>query len=153
MRNRQWSSVGEWGQLPSRINSDYNLSEDCEATEHYRRTAEVYGQGRPDWETVTRHYGGEGWLINTPTSLGKVMTGPVKFPVEYLPFPQVITHNLGIGSGSARELTVVNSQGQPVHNALVALYTTPQSYTVAIDQGLTDALGHITVYDAAPGDF
>ncbi len=39
-----------------------------------------------------------------------------------------------------------------MHNALVALYTSPEGFTIAIDQGLTDQQGQIIVYGAAQGD-
>lgn len=47
---------------------------------------------------------------------------------------------------------MLGPDSSPFPNALVALYTTPYSYTVAIDQGLTDQQGHITVYGAEEGD-
>jgi hypothetical protein len=46
---------------------------------------------------------------------------------------------------------VRDSQGQLVANALVALYTTAGGITTAIDQGLTDRQGQITIYGAVAG--
>jgi hypothetical protein len=122
----------------------WNLN--CQQTEQHRV------HGKADWQTVLDYYGGPDWTLNTPASRGSVMAGPEAFPDHLLSFPEIFTYDEGAPGGAARELTVVDSQGRLVHNALVALYTTPQSYTIAIDQGLTDAEGHITVYGAAPGD-
>jgi hypothetical protein len=79
------------------------------------------------------------------------MAGPDEFPDHLLPFPEVEIYNEGAG-GPPRQLMVMSVNGQPFHNALVALYTTPYSYTVAIDQGLTDRNGQITIFGALEGD-
>ncbi len=125
----------------------YNWDQNCTNTEQYR-----LNDGQSDWETVLSHYDGPGWTLNSPSEQGGVMAGPDEFPTALLPFPEVISHNLGLVGGSSRQLTVLSPQGQPIHNALVALYTTVDQVTLAIDQGLTDRQGQIAVYGAAPGD-
>jgi hypothetical protein len=79
------------------------------------------------------------------------MPGPEAFPDYLLPFPVIKVHDAGFG-GMARRLTVLGPDGSPFPNALVALYTTPYSYTIAIDQGLTDQEGQLTIYGALEGD-
>ncbi len=125
----------------------YNWDQNCASTEQYR-----LNNGQSDWETVLSHYAGPDWTINTPNTRGGVMAGPAQFPTALLPFPEVITHNLGLAGGPSHQVTVQDPQGQPVHNALVALYTTTDNVTIAIDQGLTDRQGQIEVYGATEGD-
>lgn len=79
------------------------------------------------------------------------MAGPDRFPDHLLPFPVFQVHDEGAG-GRTCDLTVQGPDGHAFSNALVALYTTPYSYTVAIDQGLTDRTGQLTVYGALAGD-
>jgi hypothetical protein len=107
--------------------------------------------GEPDWQTVVRYYGGTEWELNTPSGRGSVMAGPEAFPSHLLPFPLIEVHDEGPGGLPCR-LTVLGSDSNPFPNALVALYTTPYTYTVAIDQGLTDQLGRLTLYGALEGD-
>jgi len=132
----------------------YNASELADSdrwTVNCRNTEQARVNGEPDWQTVMAHYGGTEWVLNTPSSRGSVMAGPEAFPSHLLPFPTVEVHNAGPG-GSPRQLAVVGPEGHPFPNALVALYTTPHTYTVAIDQGLTDQQGHLTVYGAVERD-
>lgn len=79
------------------------------------------------------------------------MAGPEQFPQELLPFPEIEVQNEG-GNSLPRQMVVHAPDGKPFPNALVALYTTPVSYTVAIDQGLTNRTGELTVYGAVAGD-
>ncbi len=123
----------------------YNWDQNCTSTEQYR-----LNNSQSDWETVLSHYGGPDWRLNTPSSRGSVMAGPDEFPTQLLPFPEVITNNLGVAGGPSLQVTVLGPQGQPVPNALVALYKTLDH--MAIDQGLTNAQGRIAVYGAVPDD-
>jgi len=116
-----------------------------------RNTEQARVNGVPDWQTVVAHYGGTEWALNTPSGRGSVMAGPDAFPSELLPFPVVEVHDEGPGGPPCR-LRVLGSDSSPFPNALVALYTTPYTYTVAIDQGLTDQLGRLTIYGALEGD-
>ena len=132
----------------------YNASELADSdrwTLNCQNTEQARVNGQPDWQTVLAHYGGAGWTLNTPSDRGTVMAGPDAFPGHLLPFPAVEVHNGGTG-GPPRQLAVLGPGGNPFPNALVALYTTPATYTVAIDQGLTDLAGHITIYGALEGD-
>lgn len=122
----------------------------CQNTEQHRVN------GKSDWETVLDHYGGSVWTLKHPAIRGSVMAGPEPFPRQLLPFPEIMVHNGGLiqETTTGRAVTVVNPAGQPVSNALVALFTTPPSstQTIAIDQGLTDGTGHIVVYGAVKSD-
>ena len=132
----------------------YNASElaDWERwTVNCQNTEQARVNGEPDWQTVVRHYGGTEWELNAPSSRGSVMAGPDVFPDHLLPFPIIEVHDEG-GGGTPCQLTVLGPDGNPFPNALVALYTTPYSYTVAIDQGLTGQNGRLTVYGAQEGD-
>jgi hypothetical protein len=132
----------------------YNASELADSdrwTVNCQNTEQARINGQPDWQTVVAHYGGVGWTINTPSSRETVMAGPDVFPGHLLPFPVIEVHSSGPG-GPPRRLKVLAPGGSPFPNALVALYTTPASYTVAIDQGLTDQEGVITIYGALEGD-
>ncbi|MFQ5433917.1 MAG: hypothetical protein ACE5FD_03490, partial [Anaerolineae bacterium] len=79
------------------------------------------------------------------------MPGPAAFPVSLLPFPVISRPAPGNG-GTPREITVVRADMTPYPHALVALYTTRTAQTVAIDQGMTDQQGEITIYGAVAGD-
>jgi hypothetical protein len=79
-----------------------------------------------------------------------MMAGPETFPDHLLSFPSIEVY--AEPGGPARQLTVLGPEGSPFPNALVALYTTPYTYTVAIDQGLTDQGGQLTIYGALEGD-
>jgi uncharacterized repeat protein (TIGR01451 family) len=131
------------------MDRNHNWGVNCEYTEQYRLNG-----AQSDWETVVAHYGGPEWHLNTPTTRGGIMAGPAEFPATMLPFPLVETYGGDSAGGLERALTVVKKQGgQPVANVLVALYTTsPEGYNIAIDQGLTDLNGKITVYGAEAGD-
>jgi hypothetical protein len=132
----------------------YNASELADSdrwTVNCRNTEQARVNGVPDWQTVVTHYGGTEWELNTPSGRGSVMAGPKAFPSHLLPFPTVEVHDAGPG-GSPRQLTVVEPGGRPFPNALVALYTIPHTYTVAIDQGLTDQQGYLAVYGAVERD-
>jgi hypothetical protein len=132
----------------------YNASELADSdrwTVNCRNTEQARVNGVPDWQTVAAHYGGTEWALNTPSSRGSVMAGPKAFPSHLLPFPVIEVHDEG-GGGAPCRLRVLGPEGNPFPNALVALYTTPQTYTVAIDQGLTDPQGVITIYGALKGD-
>lgn len=122
----------------------------CQNTEQHR----VNGQS--DWATVLEQYGGTEWVLHTPTTRGSVMAGPETFPRHLLPFPTTTMHNGGIikDTTASRSVTVVGPEGQPVANALVALFTTPPNsqQAIAIDQGLTNQDGQIAVFGAAKGD-
>lgn len=118
----------------------------CQGTEQHRVN------GGSDWQTVLAHYGGSNWTLNTPDRRGNIMAGPQSFPRHLLPFPMTSVYNSGTSGTAKRDLTVVDLSGHFVPNALVALYTTPYSYTVAIDQGQTDQYGRIAIYGAAVGD-
>jgi hypothetical protein len=122
-------------------------NEDCQNTEQHRLN------GSSDWATILKHYEGEDWTINTPTSRGNVMAGPNTFPTNLLPFPTITPHNGGNAGGPSRQVRVLNPEGQSVQNALVALQTTnAQGINIAIDQGLTNPSGQIDVYGAKTGD-
>ncbi|MBV7329376.1 hypothetical protein KFU94_14215 [Chloroflexi bacterium TSY] len=123
-------------------------STSCRNTEQHRLN------GKSDWETVLEHYGGHGWTLNTPSSRGSVMGGPSEFPRHLLPFPKISIHNGGIikDNSASHEITVVDPQRQPVSNVLVALFKERGEQSIAIDQGLTDTAGHITVYGANKDD-
>jgi hypothetical protein len=132
----------------------YNASELADSdrwTVNCRNTEQARVNEEPDWQTVVAHYGGTEWALNTPSSRGSVMAGPEVFPSHLLPFPVIEVQDSGPG-GSPRQLAVVGPDGHSFPNALVALYTMPHTYTVAIDQGLTDQQGHLTVYGAVGGD-
>ena len=132
----------------------YNASELADSdrwTVNCRNTEQARVNGEPDWQTVVRYYGGTEWELNTPSGRGSVMAGPDAFPSHLLPFPVVEVHDEGPGGPPCR-LTVLGSDSNPFPNALVALYTTPYTYTVAIDQGLTDQLGRLTIYGVLEGD-
>lgn len=116
-----------------------------------RNTEQARVNGKPDWQTVFDHYDGPDWELNTPSSRGSVMAGPESFPKHLLPFPTIERHNNG-GNGTARQLNVFDPDGLPFPGALVTLYTTPYSYTVAIDQGQTNPQGQLTVYGVSEGD-
>lgn len=122
----------------------------CQNTEQHRIN------GKSDWETVLQHYGGTEWVLHTPTTRGSVMAGPETFPRHLLPFPTTTIHNGGIiqDTTASRSVTVVDPEGQRVANALVALFTTPPNsqQAIAIDQGLTNQDGQITVFGAAKSD-
>ena len=126
---------------------NYNWGANCSFTEQTR-----LNNGEADWETVWRHYSGSTWALNTPASRGGVMVGPTDFPEALLPFPTVTIHNSGPSGGTALDLTVLDTQNQPVGSALVALYTIVNQETIAIDQGLTNRLGYIAIYGARTGD-
>jgi hypothetical protein len=121
----------------------HNWHLNCASTEQAR-----LNKGESDWETVRRFYN----LLHTPALRGGMMAGPANFPTELLPFPAVAINNSGRADSQARQLTVRNPQNQPVHNALVALYTTAEGITIAIDQGLTDREGRIAIYGAVKDD-
>jgi hypothetical protein len=132
----------------------YNASELADSdrwTVNCLNTEQARVNDESDWQTVLDRYGGAEWALNTPSSRGSVMAGPDAFPAHLLPFPTIEVHDVGEG-GIARQLTVLGQDGNPFPNALVALYTTLYSYTVAIDQGLTGQDGQLTVYGAAEGD-
>jgi len=132
----------------------YNASELVDSdrwTVNCRNTEQARVNREPDWQTVVTHYGGTEWELNTPSGRGSVMAGPDAFPSDLLPFPVVEVHNEGPGGLPCR-LTVLGSDSNPFPNALVALYTTPYSYTVAIDQGLTGQDGQLMIYGALERD-
>ncbi|UCC50264.1 MAG: hypothetical protein JSV68_14260 [Anaerolineaceae bacterium] len=128
-------------------NDRWNVN--CQYTEQGR----IHGES--DWATVVRHYMDNSdrprWELNTPSSRGSIMAGPATFPTYLLPFPKIDVKDFGQG-GAPRQLTVYDPSGAPLPNALVALYTTPDAYTIAIDQGLTGQQGNLTVYGAAEKD-
>ncbi len=133
----------------------YNTSELVGAddwNENCRETLQHFVNGKSDWETVVEHYGGTGWIINTPTSRGGVMAGPDRFPNDLLPFPEFTVNNSGQTEGEALQVKIIDPAGEPVHNALVALYTSEETARIAIDQGLSDVSGRIDVYGAEVGD-
>ncbi|MCB0210064.1 MAG: VCBS repeat-containing protein [Anaerolineae bacterium] len=139
------ASIMFWQYNASELADVSRWNEDCQLTEQARHTG-----GQADWQTVVEYYP----ELSRPDERGGKMAGPERFPSELLPFPEVFDLTTNNSQGLARELTVLEPgfSDEPVHNALVALYTTPQSYTIAIDQGLTDEAGKITVYGAADGD-
>ncbi len=122
-------------------------NENCQGTQQHLVNK------KSDWETIVEYYGGPGWIINTPRHRGdKVMAGPDKFPTHLLPFPTITISNTGQTDGEALQLTIMDKTGQPIHNALVALYTPTDQGTIAIDQGLSDAQGKIQIYGALEGN-
>ncbi len=140
------ASVMYWHYNASEFAGADRWNENCQATQQH------LVNGKSDWETIAEHYGGEDWLINTPTSRGTVMAGPQEFPTDLLPFPEITLNNTGRTDGEALHLTITDPSGQPVHNALVALYTSLEGITIALDQGLTDGQGQIDIYGATAGD-
>ena len=124
---------------------------DCLKTEQHSAN-----NGEADWETVLRKYSGPGWQLTKPSSHGPavaVLAGPDQFPTDLLPFPQVSLPTLGEGGGAPRQLRVLD-QGQPMAGALVALYTIDEekNLIIAMDQGLTNAVGQIQLFGAKVGD-
>ena len=109
-----------------------------------------------DWSTIVKVFGDKNnpprWFIRTPTSRGSVMGGPTEFPSNLLPLPKITIDSESLKGKSERVITVLDQEGASFPNALVALYTTPEEYTIAIDQGLTDQYGQLAVYGAVEGD-
>jgi hypothetical protein len=130
----------------SELADDDRWNEDCQNTEQHRVN------GKSDWQTVVDHYNSATVTLNTPTSRGSVMAGPEMFPSDLLPFPEIVIHNAGEADLQTLQLTVLDINGQPVSNVLVTLFHTYNDDTIAIDQGLTNAQGQITIYGAVPGD-
>lgn len=129
----------------SELADDDRWTTACSETEQQRVNQ------KSDWQTVKEKYSGAEWSITTPISRGQVIAGPTQFPNNLLPFPKIITNNLGLDQASSVQVTVNKPNGEPQHNARVALYTTSQPEAAYIGQGLT-VKGEITVYGAAPGD-
>ena len=140
------ASIMYWQYNASELADKTAWTEDCQKTEQHSAN-----NGEADWETVLRKYSGPGWQLNTPGQT--VMAGPDQFPTNLLPFPHIDLPSLGNGGGVTRRVQV-SANGQPAHNALVALYTQFEANgpSLAIDQGLTDAYGDIQVLGARPGD-
>ncbi len=141
------ASIMYWPYHTSEFAGPDDWNENCQETQQH------LVNGKSDWETIAEHYGGTNWVINTPSSRGdKVMAGPDAFPKDLLPFPTATISNTGQTVGEALEFRIVDPDGDPVHNALVALYTTSDKGTIAIDQGLSDADGRIRIYGASVDD-
>ena len=118
----------------------------CRLTEQAR-----LNNGESDWQTIFRHYSGDEWVLNTPSSRGYVMVGPEVFPTNLMPFPNTNIVDIGFDDPSLL-LTVVDEQGNRFPKALVALYTASNQGTFVIDQGLTEPDGEIDILGASPND-
>ncbi len=140
------ASVMYWHYHASEFAGADRWNDNCKATQQH------LVNGQSDWETISEHYSGADWTINTPSSRGNVMAGPTKFPTNLLPFPAIAINNTGEVDGEALQVTITDPTGEPIHNALVALYIKRPEGTVAIDQGLSDPAGRIEVYGAQVGD-
>jgi hypothetical protein len=119
-------------------------------------TRQWYEQGQSTWESWTAAYADPApaprWSFYTPMQRGAILTGPVALPA-FLPTMPTIT--LAPADPSAppapQTVRVRNRAGEPLR-ARVTLYTNHDGKTVAIDQGITDAAGHIVIYGGRAGD-
>lgn len=126
-------------------------SEWCKKTAQWQ-----LNRNESDWDTVTRRYQDTAalsrWRLVRPADRGSVMAGPVAFPSDLLPFPQIEVQNGGIDS-TPRQLTVLKTDGQPYsQGAQVSLDTRRAGSAVTIDQGQTDPAGRIAILGAAAGN-
>lgn len=132
----------------------YNASEFVDEnhwTINCQHTEQARIHGGSDWQTISTHYHGADWILQTPDSRGGIIAGPFEFPKDLLSFPRFALSVTSTGPPT-RTLTVLDREGKPYPSALVSLYTIPFSQTIAIDQGLTDLEGTLAVYGANQSD-
>jgi hypothetical protein len=116
------------------------------------QTAQWQLHGESDWETLVRVFADTAdpprWQMTTPQDRGGVLAGPATWPAVLPAWPQVTTVASDF-AGTARQVTVVDPQGQPQKGAIVALYKPDKR---VLGQGFTDADGYLEVYGAEVGD-
>ncbi|MEZ4867531.1 MAG: sialidase family protein [Caldilineaceae bacterium] len=125
-------------------------SDRCEETRQWQV------RGQSTWETLADFYADTAtpsrWRMVTPMERGVIMPGPTQLP-DFLPaLPVVEVHATDLARPSQVYTVTVYSGAELKPRMRVLLYASLNGRTVALDQGLTDQSGRLTVYGATPGD-
>jgi hypothetical protein len=131
-------------------------SDDCKLTKQWKATAIYLNKAMSAWDTILYYYADTShqpprWQLRKPSQRqpNQVIEGPEQLAAG-LPAWPTTTFTVTEQTGAARQLTILDDQGQPAAGAEVELVQADGHFV--IPQGLTNRQGQIEIYGAAPGN-